>query len=134
MINKYSNEELYAWMRGSLKTLYRQVYNLAYDLAKKAEKTYCFEKGLSHNGFIRSGYFDDGREALLAGEQLYVGLKQLETACQEKRGYDYEIIKHISLRHLNPVSLLQLKAESYCELVLPEVLFDMDYPGHFKRK
>lgn len=132
--NKYTNEELYTWMRGSLKTLYHQVYNLAYDLAKKAEKTYCFERGVSNSGFIQSGYFDAGREGLLAGEQLYVGLKQLEAAYQEKRGYDYEITKHISLRQLDPLALLQLKAACISEFDLPEVLFDMDYPGHFKRR
>lgn len=132
--NKYTNEELYTWMRGSLKTLYHQVYNLAYDLAKKAERTYCFERGISNANFIQSGYFDAGREGLLAGEQLYVGLKQLEAAYQEKRGYDYEITKHISLRQLDPLALLQLKATSECEFDLPEVLFDMDYPGHFKRR
>ncbi len=65
---------------------------------------------------------------------LYVGLKQLEAAYQEKRGYDYEITKHISLRQLDPLALLQLKTGSKCEFDLPEVLFDMDYPGHFKRR
>jgi len=132
--NKYTNEELYVWMRGSLKTLYHQVYNLAYDLAKKAERTYCFERGITNAGFIQSGYFDAGREGLLAGEQLYVGLKQLESAYQEKRGYDYEITKHVSLRQLDPFALLKLKAANKCEFDLPEVLFDMDYPGHFKRR
>jgi hypothetical protein len=132
--NKYTNEELYTWMRGSLKTLYKQVYNLAYDLAKKAEKTYCFERGISNANFIQSGYFDAGREGLLAGEQLYVGLKQLEAAYQEKRGYDYEITKHISLRQLDPFALLQLKAGNKCNFDLPEVLFDMDFPGHYKRR
>jgi len=132
--NKYSNEELYTWMKGSLKTLYRQVYNLAYDLAKKAEKTFCFERGASNANFIQPGYFDAGREGLLAGEQLYAGLKQLEAAYQEKRGYDYEITKHISLRQLDPFALLQLKAASFCEFTIPEVLFDMDYPGHYKRR
>jgi hypothetical protein len=132
--NKYTNEELYMWMRGSLKTLYRQVYNLAFDLAKKAEKTYSFEKGISNASYIQPGYFDAGREGLLSGEQLYVGLKQLEAAHQEKRGYDYEITKHISLRQLNPLALLQLKEAGKCEFELPETLFDMDYPGHFKRR
>lgn len=132
--NKYTNEELYAWMRGSLKTLYHQVYNLAYDLAKKAEKTYCFERGISNANFIQSGYFDAGREGLLAGEQLYVGLKQLESAYHEKRGYDYEVTKHVSLKQINPLSILQLRHTGACEFSLPEVLFDMDYPGHFKRR
>ncbi|MCP4163689.1 MAG: hypothetical protein GY760_26820, partial [Deltaproteobacteria bacterium] len=132
--NKYSNEELYSWMRGSLKTLYHQVYNLAYDLAKKAEKTYCFERGISSTNFIQPGYFDVGRDGLLAGEQLYVGLKQLEAAHQNEQGHDYEITKHLSLYQINPLSIIKLRETGKCEFVLPEVLFDMDYPGHYKRR
>ncbi|BBB92591.1 MAG TPA: neuraminidase-like domain-containing protein [Methylomusa anaerophila] len=132
--NKYSSEELYTWMRGSLKTLYHQVYNLAYELAKKAEKTYCFERGLSNANFIQPGYFDAGRDGLLAGEQLYVGLKQLEAAYQNERGHDYEITKQISIYQINPLAVIQLRETGKCEFVLPEVLFDMDYPGHYKRR
>ncbi|XEC94317.1 neuraminidase-like domain-containing protein [Paenibacillus tarimensis] len=132
--NKYTNEELYTWMRGSLKTLYRQVYNLAYDLAKKAEKTYCFERGISSSNYVQAGYFDAGRDGLLAGEQLYVGLKQLEAAYQSERGYDYEITKQLSLYQINPLAIVQLRETGKCEFALPEVLFDLDYPGHYKRR
>ncbi len=132
--NKYSQEELYTWMRGNLKTLYHQVYKLAYELGKKAEKIYRFERGLSNSDFIQSGYWDSGRDGLLAGEQLYVGLKQLEAAFHEKKAHDYEITKHISLRQINPLSLIQLKETGTCEFNLPEILFDMDYPGHYKRR
>lgn len=132
--SKYTNEELYAWMRGSLKTLYRQVYNLAYDLAKKAERTYGFERGLSSANYIQPGYFDAGREGLLAGEQLYAGLKQLEAAYQHERGHDYEITRHISLYQLHPLAVIQLRETGACEFALPEVLFDLDYPGHYKRR
>ncbi|MER2511874.1 MAG: neuraminidase-like domain-containing protein [Nitrosomonas ureae] len=132
--NKYTNEELYTWMRGTLKTLYHQVYSLAYDLAKKAEKTYCFERGLTSANFIQAGYFDAGREGLLAGEQLYVGLKQLEAAYQNERGYDYEITKHFSLNQLDPLALIKLRETGKCEFAVPEVLFDLDYPGHYKRR
>lgn len=132
--NKYTNEELYTWMRGSLRTLYHQVYDLAYELAKKAEKTYLFEIGISHVSFIQAGYFDAGRDGLLAGEQLYVGLKQLEAAYQNERGYSYEITKQISLYQLNPLAVLQLKETGKCEFDIPELLLDMDYPGHYKRR
>ncbi|PIE70711.1 MAG: hypothetical protein CSA22_06040 [Deltaproteobacteria bacterium] len=132
--NKYSNEELYTWMRGKLKTLYHQVYSLAYDLAKKAEKTYCFERGLSNTNFIQPGYFDAGRDGLLAGEQLYVGLKQLEAAYQNERGYDYEITKPVSLYQLDPLAVIQLREVGQCEFELPEAFFDLDYPGHYKRR
>ncbi|UII33141.1 Tc toxin subunit A [Fulvivirga ulvae] len=132
--NKYTNDELYTWMKGSLRTLYYQVYSLAYELGKKAEKVFRFERGLTNSDFIQPGYWEAGRDGLLAGEKLYVGLKQLEAAYQEQKGYDYEVTKHISLRNLNPIALIQLKETGKCEFALPEVLFDMDYPGHYKRR
>lgn len=131
--NKYSNDELYRWMRGSLKTLYHQVFTLAYDLAKKAEKAYCFERGISSSNYIHAGYFEAGRDGLLAGEQLYLGLKQLETAYQNERGHHFEITKHVSLYQLSPMAIFELREQGTCEFSLPEVLFDMDYPGHYKR-
>ncbi len=132
--NKYTNEELYTWMRGSLKTLYHQVYGLTYELAKKAERVYRFERGISSSSFIQSGYWDAGRNGLLAGEQLYVGLKQMEAAYQNERGYDYEITKHISLQQIDPMALIYLRETGKCEFSFPEVLFDMDYAGHYKRR
>ena len=132
--NKYTNQDLYSWMEGEVRGLYYQTYTLAYDLAKKAEKLFCFERGLSTSSFIQYGYWDASRDGLLAGERLHSGLKQLEGAYQEKRGHDFEITKSISLRQLNPLALLQLRETGTCEFTLPEILFDMDYPGHYMRR
>ena len=132
--NKYSNEELYTWMEGELKTLYYQTYSLASDIAKKAEKTFRFERGLATSDFIQPGYWESARDGLLVGEQLYGGLKQLEAAYQENRGYDFEITKSVSLRDLNPLALAQLRQTGFCEFAIPESNFDMDYPGHYKRR
>lgn len=132
--NKYTHEELYSWMEGSVRTLYYQVYTQAYDLAKKAEKVFRFERGLSTTNFIEFGYWEAAHDGLLAGERLFVGLKQLESAYQEKRSYDYEISKPISLRQVNPLAFLRLRETGTCEFALPEVLFDMDYAGHYQRR
>jgi len=132
--SKYTNGELYAWMHGEIRTLYHQAYTLAYDLAKRAEKVFRFERGLSTSNFIEFGYWDVAHDGLLSGERLYVGLKQLEAAYQEKRGHDFEITKAISLRLVNPLALIQLKETGACEFALPEILFDMDYPGHYLRR
>jgi Tc toxin complex TcA C-terminal TcB-binding domain/Neuraminidase-like domain len=132
--NKYTNEELYLWMEGQIQTLYYQAYTLAYELAKKAEKVFRFERGLTTTNFIQFGYWDAAHDGLLAGERLYIGLKQLEAAYLEKRGYDYEVTKHISLRQINPMELIKLKETGICEFALPEILFDMDYPGHYMRR
>ncbi len=132
--NKYTNEELYSWMEGQIRTLYHQAYTLAYDLAKRAEKVFRFERGLSTTNFIQYGYWETAYNGLLSGERLYIGLKQLEAAYQEKRGHDFEITKSISLRQVAPFALIQLKEAGTCEFSLPEVLFDMDYPGHYMRR
>lgn len=132
--SKYTNEELYTWMEGQIQTLYYQAYTLAYELAKKAEKVFRFERGMTTSNFIQFGYWDAARDGLLAGERLYIGLKQLESAYQEKRGYDYEVTKHVSLRQINPIALIHLKETGSCEFGLPEVLFDMDHPGHYMRR
>jgi len=132
--NKYTNEDLYVWMDSQIRTLYHQAYNLAYDLAKRAEKVFRFERGLTTSNFIQYGYWDAAYDGLFSGERLYIGLKQLEAAHQERRGHDYELSKSISLRQINPLALLQLKETGTCEFTLPEVLFDMDYPGHYLRR
>lgn len=134
--NKYTNAELYGWMEGSLRTLNYQIYTLAYQLAKKAQTAYCFERGIdpSEANFISFGYWNPTRDGLQAGESLYLGLKQLEAAYYEKRGHDYEITKHVSLRQLNPLALFELREKSSCDIALPEILFDMDFPGHYQRR
>jgi Tc toxin complex TcA C-terminal TcB-binding domain len=132
--NKYSNQELYAWMTDQVRGLYYQAYTLAYDLAKRAEKLFRFERGLTTSSFIQFGYWDPAYDGLLSGERLFNGLKQLEAAYQEKRGHDFEISKSISLRQLDPLALLQLRETGSCEFAVPEVLFDMDYPGHYMRR
>jgi Tc toxin complex TcA C-terminal TcB-binding domain len=107
-------------MEGQIRTLYYQAYTLAYDLAKRAEKVFRFERGLTTSNFIQFGYWDAAYDGLLAGERLYIGLKQLEAADQEKRGYDF--------------ALIDLKEKGVCEFTLPEVLFDMDRPGDYMRR
>jgi hypothetical protein len=132
--NKYTNDELYSWMESQIRGLYYQSYTIAYDLAKRAEKVFRFERGLTNTNFVQFGYWDIAHDGLLSGERLYVALKQLEAAYQEKRGHDYEVSKAVSLRQVNPLALLQLRETGTCEFVLPEVLFDMDYPGHYMRR
>ena len=40
----------------------------------------------------------------------------------------------MSLRQLDPLALLSLKATGACEFVIPEYLFDLDGPGHYFRR
>ena len=107
---------------------------MAYDLAKKAERTYRFELGLTNSNFIQFGYWDSLRKGLQAGERLYLSLKQMDQAYHNQNKREYEITKNISLLLLDPLALIRLKTTGRCEIELPESLFDSDYPGHYMRR
>ena len=80
---KWTNTELYGWLESQTKNLYQQSYNLAYDLAKRAETAFQFERPQNASTeYIRMGYWTNARDGLLAGEQLFLGLKRLEAAYQ----------------------------------------------------
>ncbi len=132
--NKYTNQELYRWMQGEISTIFFQSYQLAYDLAKKAERCYRFERGITNSNFIQFGYWDSLRKGLMSGERLYLSLKQLERAYHDQNKRDYEITKNISLMLNDPLALITLKETGTCTLELPETLFDADYPGHYMRR
>ena len=132
--NKYTNAELYTWMDTQARTLYYQAYTFAYDLAKKAEKVFRFERGTADDPLVKIGYWDTTHDGLFAGERLYAALKQLEAAYLERRGHEFEIVKSLSLRQLDPLALMDLRETGSCEFEIPEVLFDMDYPGHYARR
>jgi hypothetical protein len=132
---KYSNVDLYSWMEGATRSLFYNIYTQAYDLAKKAEKAFQFERpAMQSTTFIQSGYWDSTHDGLFAGENLFSALKQLEAAYLTNKGYDYEITKSVSLRQLDPLQLITLRQTGVCNFDIPEVLFDMDFPGHYMRR
>jgi hypothetical protein len=135
--DKFTNEVLYAWMQGELSKLYYEYYKLAFDTARKAEQTMKHElmrPELDSQTFIRFNYWDGGRKGLLSGEALHLDLKRMEMAYHDHNKREYELNKHISLRQLDPVAMLALKATGVCEVTLPEWLFDLDGPGHYMRR
>ncbi|RKK83342.1 hypothetical protein BFJ68_g15698 [Fusarium oxysporum] len=135
LATKYTNVELYSYLEATSRQLAYQAYTVAYDLAKRAEQTYHFERpGESSRSFISFGYWDPARDGLLAGESLGLAIRQLETAYQGRRGHDFEVTKSISLRQLAPLELVRLRETARCEFSLPEVLFDMDFAGHYMRR
>lgn len=131
---KFTNKELYDWMISQISTVYFQSYQLAYDIAKRAERCFRYEVGLSDSGYIRFGYWDSLKKGLLSGERLQYDLKRLEMAYYEQNRRDYELTKHISLAQLDPIALLKLRQNGECFVDIPETIFDMDYPGHYFRR
>ena len=134
LIGKYTNAQLYTWMIGQISTVFFQCYQMAYDLATRAEAAFRFERGLVTSNYIQFGYWDSLKKGLLSGELLYTDLKRLEIAYLESDVREYEISKSISLVLFDPWALISLKETGYCIISLPESFFDMDYPGHYFRR
>lgn len=134
MQQKFTNQALYDWMTAQTASLYFQSYQLAYDLARKAQQAFAFELGEEDPGIIRYGYWDSLKKGLLAGEHLQHDLKRLEIAYLDRNRRDYELTKHISLSSLAPLELIRLRETGKAEFGLPEALFDMDFPGHYMRR
>ncbi|KAE8143973.1 hypothetical protein BDV38DRAFT_289753 [Aspergillus pseudotamarii] len=79
-------------------------------------------------------YWEQSPDGQLAGEALYLDLKRMEMLHMENRTHDFEITKNVSIRHLDPCALLQLREQGTADFDLPEVIFDMDFPGHYCRR
>lgn len=132
--DKFSNQELYQWMKEQLFAVYKQSYNLAFDMAKKAEKAYKFELGTELANFIQYGYWDSAKQGLIAAEKLQLALRQMEQAYLTGNCRELEINKSISLLRLNPLALIQLRETGKCNFSIPEECFDLDFRGHYFRR
>lgn len=134
---KFTDEELHAWMQGEIARLYYEYYRFAFDTARKAEQTMKLEvmrPEVDATDYIKFNYWDGGRRGLLSGEALHLDLKRLEMAYHENNKREYELTKHVSLRQLNPLALLTFKTTGACEFTVPEWIFDLDGPGHYMRR
>jgi len=136
MQGKFSSVELYVWMSGELSKLYFQAYNLAVDLARRAQRCFQYELAVdaSEADFIAFGHWDNRRKGLLAGERLAQDLRRMEAAYYEKNRREYELTKRVSLASLDPVALVALRKTGSCHFFLPETIFDLDHPSHFMRR
>lgn len=139
MRSKFSNVQLYEWMKTELSRLYFNAYRMALEMARKAERAASRELGVKPLNIVRNDYWDSLRGGLLAGERLHQDLKRLEIAYLDQNRREYELTRHISLRRLDPQALANLRIRDgegrcSCEFDIPEWLFDLDTPGQYLRR
>ena len=137
MQQKFTNEQLHTWMQGEIARLYYEYYRLAFDTARRAElamKRDLMRSEVDGIDFVKFNYWNGGRKGLLAGEALHLDVKRMEVAYLDNNRREFEITRNVSLRQLDPMALIVLRATGSCELNLPEWLFDLDGPGHYMRR
>ena len=136
LMMKFTSQQLYSWMVSKVSTLYFQANQLALQIARQAEVAFLHETGPKESGlnFIQMTYWDSLKKGLMAGEQLNLDLRRMEEAHLAANQRELEITKHVSLFQLNPEALLSLRETGACEFKIPEVLFAMDFAGHYFRR
>lgn len=133
MHSKYTRQELYDWMIGRISSVYFKAYQLAFDVAKKAERCFGHELGSSAT-FLAFGYWDSLQKGLMTADALHHDIKRMEVAYFDQNKREYELSKQLSLLQLDPAALIQLKTTGRCVVQVPETAFDLDHPGHYMRR
>lgn len=133
MRSKFTNKDLYDWMISQISSVYFSAYKLSHDLAKKAERSYRFELG-NDDSFISYGYWDSVKKGLQSADQLLHDIKRMGTSYLDKNKREYEITKHVSLAMLDSLALIRLRATGVTDFEIPEVLYDLDFPGQYFRR
>ncbi len=131
--NKFTGLSLYNFMSSTLSRLYRQAYNMAVEMASQTEKAYQFETDDEDTFFIEQNNWDSSKAGLLAGEQLLLQLQQMEQEYLKNNTRKPEITQTFSLALLAPEALIHLKEFGKCTFTIPELAFDLLYPGQYKR-
>jgi len=134
MRDKFTSHDLYLFLQSETAAIYQQTYSLALQTASEAQQLFNYERSDSTTNYIPQGTWDDIREGLLAGERLELSLRTMERAYLGTNCREYELTKHISLLLHFPAAFLHLKTTGYCEIDIPEWMFDLDYPGHYMRR
>ena len=132
--DKFTNLGLYTWLSTNLQRLFREAYNNAYAVAKLAEQAYRFERGDDSSELIGPNHWEASKTGLLAGERLLMDLQNLERKFLETNYRSLEIDQAFSLTQIDPAALIQLKETGTCEFEVPEIFFNLFYPGHYRRR
>lgn len=132
--DKFSNLGLYTWLSSTMQRLYREAYNNALDIARLAERAYRFERNDDNSVLLNNNYWEASRAGLLAGELLMSDLRRMEIRYMETHDRHMEIDQAFSITQIAPGALLKLKTEGSCEFTIPELYFDLFYPGQYRRR
>jgi hypothetical protein len=137
LASKDTNTELFTWLCGEVTRSFAERFRMAVDVARAAEqavKRELMRPELDETTFIGFSHWDTGRRGLQAGERLHHDLTRLHLAYMEHNRREFELTTHVSLRMLNPLALLELRARGACQFTVPEWLFDLETPGHYFRR
>ena len=132
--NRFTNLGLYTWLATTMQRVFRDAFNGAYAMAKLAEQAYRFERNDDTSSLLSDNYWSAAQNGLLSGENLLADLGDMERRFIESNYRALEIDQSFSLAQLAPAALLSLRENATCDFTIPELAFDLFYPGTFCRQ
>ena len=130
---KTTDEDFFTWLKRETRGLHSRCFDLAFEVARKAERALQHELGDPQLRYVQDSYMA-GDDSLLAGERLYLDIRRMEVAYHDLNRREYELTKQVSLLQVDPKALMELRTNGKCTFSLPEELYDLDGSGHYFRR
>jgi hypothetical protein len=133
--SKFSSHGLYTWLSTQLNRYHRQAFDAAWNMARMAEKALHFERPeLRETVFLGAPAWSPERAGLLGGESLLLDLQRLEASYLLTNARELELEQSFSLAQYCPHKLIELRQTGECDFDVPELFFDLSYPGQYFRR
>jgi hypothetical protein len=143
--HKFTNAELYDWMRDVLQRVYRFFLQQATATAQLAADQLAFERQEVPTPFIQTDYWDPpadttsngamqpDRSGLTGSARLLQDLTQLDQHAFATDQRKLQLTKTLSLAQLDPYAFQRFVDGGVLRFSTPMALFDRDFPGHYLR-
>ena len=132
---KFTSLGLYTWMSTQLYRLHRLAFDTAWSMARMAESALHFERPeLRGTSTLTNPSWANDRAGLLAGEMLGMELQRMEASYLQTNTRQVEVEQSFSLARYSPGTLIALQENGTCDFDIPELFFDLHYPGHYFRR
>jgi hypothetical protein len=132
--DKFTKHELYLYLQQETLALYVQTYRMAIKVARQAQEAFWYERADARREFLNEITWDSLHEGFLVGEKLDHALRNMNQAYMDLNCRELELTKQFSLRQQFAKEFRLLKSTGYCEVEIPEWMFDLDYPGLYLRR
>lgn len=131
--DKFTSFDRAAFLTRNLRELYRIAFKTALSLGRMTEQAFVAER-TEDDTRLSGNYWDAENFGLLAGERLLSDLQALELRYFEKNYRQLEVEQSFSLAQFAPDQLAKLRLTGSCDFSVPELFFDLTYPGQYRRR
>jgi hypothetical protein len=132
--SKFTSVRRYTSMVSRARRVYRDSFNTALQVAQMAARAFAFERDEDSAVALGGGYWDNDQAGLGAADALLVDLQRLEQRFLETNRRTLEVEQSFSLALLAPRALVTLREKGTCTFSIPELAFDLTYPGQYRRR